>query len=33
MNLAFSFIDDFLFTSFQKKNEIKKGKHLVGIEI
>ena len=31
MNLVSSFINDFLFTSFQQKNEIKKGKYPNGI--
>ena len=31
MNLVSCFIDDFLFTSFSQKNEIKKGKYPTGI--
>ena len=33
MNLIPSFIDDFFFTSFQPKNEIKKGKYRNEIQI
>ena len=33
MKLVSSFIDDFLFTLFQQKNEIKKGKYPNGILI
>ena len=32
MNHVCSFIDDFLFTSFQQKNKIRKGKHPNGIQ-